>query len=43
MKFRSSMTLFGRADPADPAFKEALARYYGGVEDPRTLGLLSDA
>lgn len=40
MKFRSSMTLFGRADPA---FKDALARYYGGVEDPRTLGLLSDA
>lgn len=23
MKFRSSMTLFGRADPADPAFKSA--------------------
>jgi uncharacterized protein (DUF1810 family) len=40
MKFRSSMTLLGRADPA---FKEALTRYYGGVEDPRTLGLLSDA
>ena len=40
MKFHSSMTLFGRADPP---FKEALARYYGGVEDPRTLGLLGDA
>lgn len=39
MKFRSSMTLFGRADPA---FKEALTRYYGSVEDPRPLGLLSD-
>ncbi|WP_153875020.1 DUF1810 family protein [Methylorubrum rhodesianum] len=43
MKFRSSMTLFGRADPADPTFKEALARYYGGAEDPRTRGLLGDA
>lgn len=43
MKFRSSMTLFGRADPADPTFKEAFTRYYGGVEDSRTLGLLSDA
>jgi uncharacterized protein (DUF1810 family) len=43
MKFRSSITLFGRADPADPTFKEALARYYGGLEDPRTLGLLGDA
>jgi hypothetical protein len=28
---------------ADPAFKEALTRYYGSVEDPRPLGLLSDA
>ncbi|CAO4137896.1 hypothetical protein PKCBPO_00015 [Methylorubrum thiocyanatum] len=43
MKFRSSMTLFGRADLTNPAFKEALARYYDGVEDPRTLGLLGDA
>lgn len=43
MKFRSSMTLFGRADPAGPAFKEALGRYYGSAEDPRTLGLLGDA
>lgn len=34
------MTLFGRADLT---FEEALARYYGGVEDPRTRGLLSDA
>lgn len=40
MKFRSSMTLFGRADPADPAFSQALARYYDGAEDPRTLTLL---
>lgn len=43
MKFRSSMTLFGRADPATTAFRQALARFYGGAEDPRTLGLLGDA
>lgn len=40
LKFRSSMTLFGRADPAAPQFGRALARYYGGEEDPRTLALL---
>ena len=40
LKFRSSMTLFGRADPGQPAFAEALAKYYDGIEDPRTLELL---
>ena len=37
VKFRSSMTLFARADPADARFRTALARYYGGAEDPRTV------
>lgn len=37
IKFRSSMTLFGRANPTEPAFREALARYFDGQEDPRTL------
>ena len=40
LKFRSSMTLFGRADPGEPAFGAALAKYYGGIEDPATLALL---
>lgn len=40
LKFRSSMTLFGRADPAEPAFRTALERYFGGGEDPRTVALL---
>ena len=40
MKFRSSMTLFARADPAEARFREALARYYGGAEDPRTVAIL---
>ncbi|MCR5878585.1 DUF1810 domain-containing protein [Phenylobacterium sp. J367] len=39
LKFRSSMTLFQAADPAQPAFGEALARYYGGP-DAATLTLL---
>ena len=40
LKFRSSMTLFGRADPGQPAFADALAKYYDGIEDLRTLELL---
>ncbi|WP_374471800.1 DUF1810 domain-containing protein [Phenylobacterium sp.] len=41
LKFRSSMTLFAAAAPAEPAFREALARYFGGQPDPRTLALLA--
>lgn len=41
LKFRSSMTLFSRADPEQPAFADALVKYYGGIEDPRTVDLLS--
>jgi uncharacterized protein (DUF1810 family)/predicted alpha/beta hydrolase family esterase len=36
VKLRSSMTLFARADPAEPAFFEVLERYYGGAPDPAT-------
>lgn len=39
-KFRSSMTLFAHADPADARFRAALDRYYGGGEDPRTVEIL---
>ncbi|MER2269822.1 DUF1810 domain-containing protein [Methylobacterium oxalidis] len=37
MKFRSSMTLFGRAAPDALPFRTALDRYFGGQEDTRTL------
>jgi uncharacterized protein (DUF1810 family) len=40
LKFRSSMTLFAQADPREPAFREALAKYYDGEPDPRTLEVL---
>ncbi|GGE17270.1 hypothetical protein GCM10011390_40460 [Aureimonas endophytica] len=40
MKFRSSMTLFRHADPGEALFGEALARFYGGEEDPATLARL---
>ena len=37
VKFRSSMTLFARADPEGRPFAAALAKYFGGAQDPRTL------
>ena len=40
LKFRSSMTLFARAVPGEPLFAEALARYFDGVPDPRTMAAL---
>jgi uncharacterized protein (DUF1810 family) len=39
-KFRSSMTLFARAAPEAPVFRDALDRFFGGAEDPRTLEIL---
>ena len=36
VKLRSSMTLFHRADPAEPRFREVLDRFYGGVPDEAT-------
>ncbi|AWN37969.1 DUF1810 domain-containing protein [Methylobacterium radiodurans] len=43
MKFRSSMTLFGRADPDEPAFGAALAAFFDGEPDPLTQELLGAA
>jgi uncharacterized protein (DUF1810 family) len=40
MKFRSSMTLFHRADPASEVFSNALEKYFGGVPDAATLQML---
>ncbi|TRW46108.1 DUF1810 domain-containing protein [Georgenia yuyongxinii] len=36
-KLRSSMTLFARAAPDEPVFRQVLDRYFGGVEDPETV------
>lgn len=35
-KLRSSMTLFLRADSAEPVFQQVLDRYFGGRPDPAT-------
>jgi uncharacterized protein (DUF1810 family) len=40
MKLRSSMTLFARADPANPVFQEVLDAYFGGAPDEATDALL---
>ena len=40
MKFRSCMPLFAKAAPGEPVFKQALARYFGGEMDPRTIASL---
>ena len=37
MKFRSSMTLFHRVSPETGTFEAALAKYFGGELDARTL------
>ena len=40
VKLRSSMTLFHRADPAQPVFREVLDRYFEGRPDRATDDLL---
>lgn len=40
VKFRSSMTLFAEAAPAERIFQQALDMYFGGQPDPQTLDRL---
>ena len=39
-KFKSCLTLFLAADPGNKVLREALRKYYAGVEDERTIALL---
>ena len=41
MKFRSCVTLFGKAAPDEPMFERALERFYGSVPDEATLAFLA--
>jgi uncharacterized protein (DUF1810 family) len=41
MKLRSSMTLFGHADPGEPLFGAVLGQYFGGEPDPLTDRLVA--
>ena len=36
VKLRSSMTLFMRAAPGEPAFRQVLEQYFGGLPDTET-------
>lgn len=40
-KLRSSMTLFHRADPAEPVFTQVLGQYFDGQPDPATDRMLA--
>jgi uncharacterized protein (DUF1810 family) len=40
LKFRSCMTLFSRAAPAEPVFQQCLKKYFAGHADPQTIALL---
>jgi len=40
LKFRSSMTVFNRAVPDEQLFRRALAKFFDGREDARTVELL---
>jgi uncharacterized protein (DUF1810 family) len=42
LKFCSSMTLFSEMS-RDPEFAKAIAKYYGGTSDQRTLDLLASS
>jgi uncharacterized protein (DUF1810 family) len=37
LKFHSCMTLFSRAAPDEPLFRDALAKFFGGALDDQTL------
>ena len=39
-KFKSCLTLFLAADPGNEVLREALRKYYAGVEDEKTIVLL---
>lgn len=40
LKFRSSMTLFGKAAATEDVFQKALDKYFGGEPDENTIQLL---
>lgn len=40
LKFHSSMTLFANTPASPKIFKDALAMFYGGVPDPKSIAIL---
>ena len=41
LKFKSCMTLFAQVAPTEPAFQQALQRFFGGKRDESTVKLLA--
>lgn len=41
VKFASSMTLFGEADPENPIYHQILDKFYAGKTDEKTLNILN--
>jgi uncharacterized protein (DUF1810 family) len=41
LKLRSSLTLFSEIQNTDPVFNLVLNKFFDGVKDPKTLGLLA--
>ena len=42
LKLRSCATLFARVSPPGSVFERLLTKYFGGIPDPGTLGLLEE-
>ena len=43
LKFRSCMTLFGRAAPEEPLYRQALEQFFEGLPDPLTIASCAGA
>lgn len=41
LKLKSSMTLFAALSETDPVFQEVLDKFYGGMQDTKTLRLIN--
>lgn len=42
VKLKSSMTLFGELEKANPVFQKVLDKYFGGAKDAQTLKLIGE-
>ncbi|MDB5241757.1 MAG: calpastatin [Spirosoma sp.] len=40
LKLRSSMTLFSLPENTDPVFQAVLDKFFNGIQDPKTLGII---
>lgn len=43
LKVRSSMTLFNLLPKTNPVFQAVLNKFFGGIQDPRTLAIIEES